>query len=279
MDETLDALVRRVDEDRWFAARFAAKAAIPRLMALYAVNHEIAKTALNVRESALGEMRLTWWAEAIEKALNGAGASDHPALQALAAAHGETPFAFAPFEAMIEARSRDLGEAPFETWADLERYVDDTAGGLITLAFAACGEPDAVNQNMLRASARACGRAWGFAALVRALPAWSARRSTFFPVRLMAHVGLDKEALFAGKIDHAGRSAAMALLDRSRNYFRQAKDLGASLPPTLFPAIAYLNALRFYLRAPSAPTMQESVSAPALLRKASLVLAVATGRL
>ncbi|MBK8544168.1 MAG: hypothetical protein IPL62_11845 [Caulobacteraceae bacterium] len=42
MDD-LDTLVRRVDEDRWLAARFAPPLVRERLIAIYAVNYEIAR--------------------------------------------------------------------------------------------------------------------------------------------------------------------------------------------------------------------------------------------
>ena len=63
--ESLDALVRRVDEDRWLAARFAPRLVRERLTALYALNHEIARAAEGASNPTLGEMRLLWWRDAI----------------------------------------------------------------------------------------------------------------------------------------------------------------------------------------------------------------------
>ena len=65
MDEALDDLVRRVDEDRWLASRFAPADVRARLIALYAVNYEIARTAEVVREPGVGDIRLAWWRDAL----------------------------------------------------------------------------------------------------------------------------------------------------------------------------------------------------------------------
>jgi 15-cis-phytoene synthase len=67
----LDRLVRRVDEDRWLALRFAPEEVRARLIALYAVNYEIARTAEIVSEPALGDIRLEWWRSALEQMAEG----------------------------------------------------------------------------------------------------------------------------------------------------------------------------------------------------------------
>ena len=64
-DPTLDAEVRRVDEDRWLASRFAPAHVRARLIAIYALNAEIAKTADVVTQAPIGDIRLAWWRDAI----------------------------------------------------------------------------------------------------------------------------------------------------------------------------------------------------------------------
>ena len=66
--ETLDDLVRRVDPDRWLASRFIADAsARADVIALYAFNYELARVAGGVSNALMGEIRLTWWREAMEE--------------------------------------------------------------------------------------------------------------------------------------------------------------------------------------------------------------------
>ena len=69
--EALDALVRRVDEDRWLATRFASADAREKLIALYAVYYEIAHSTEAVREATLGDIRLEWWRAGVEEIAEG----------------------------------------------------------------------------------------------------------------------------------------------------------------------------------------------------------------
>jgi phytoene synthase len=130
-DTDLDALVRRVDPDRWLASRFIAD---PRartdVVALYAFNYELARVAGGVSNALMGEIRLTWWREAMEEIAAGLPPRKHPTVLAVAAA-GYPPVALAQ---MAEARMADLDAAPFATQAEVLAYVDATAGAVMMLA-------------------------------------------------------------------------------------------------------------------------------------------------
>jgi phytoene/squalene synthetase len=173
LSETLSDLVRRVDEDRWLAAQFSDQPGRARLIALYAVVHEIAKTSETVREPQLGAIRLQWWRDGVQAALAGRPPQGHPALSALAQAHAEAPLSVAPFDQMIDARLADLEPAPFADWAALETYVVATAGATMTLAAQALRAPAAETVGI--------ARAWGLCGLWRALAFQRARDRTLLP--------------------------------------------------------------------------------------------------
>lgn len=158
--ETLSDTVRRVDEDRWLASRFAVAAVRERLIALYALNHEIARTVEVVTQPALGDIRLTWWREAIAEIYEGKAPRAQPALLALA--NVKAAWGAGAFDPLIEARRRDLDAQPFATWAQLDAYIDGTAREVMRLAAAACGAT-ADEALLLHAS-----RAWGYTAWFRA---------------------------------------------------------------------------------------------------------------
>src|SRR5262245_60560367 len=122
--EALSDTVRRVDEDRWLASRFATADVRQRLITLYALNHEIARTVEVVTQAALGDIRLTWWREAIAEIYDGKPARAQPALLALADLKGA--WAAGAFDALLETRRRDLDAQPFGSWAELETYIDGT---------------------------------------------------------------------------------------------------------------------------------------------------------
>ncbi|WP_395647958.1 squalene/phytoene synthase family protein [Terricaulis sp.] len=160
----LDADVRRYDEDRWLASRFAPAPVRKRLVVLYALNHEIARTSAVVTQEAIGDIRLAWWRDAIAEVHAGKPPRAHPVLTAYAEV---APFVDAKtWTGVIEARSEaDFSAAPFAGWVEADAYVERTVRGVMELAAGVCG---AGGPPPLM---RAAGRAWGFANLLSTRPA------------------------------------------------------------------------------------------------------------
>ena len=61
-----DARLKRTDEDRWLATRYAPDSARELLVALYLMDQEL-RRALGTREPMLGKIRIQWWRETIEQ--------------------------------------------------------------------------------------------------------------------------------------------------------------------------------------------------------------------
>src|ERR1700761_6769468 len=75
----LDALIRRVDPDRWLSSRFIADPAVrAEVVAVYAFDNELARAPRVASSALLGEMRLTWWREALEEIYEGRPVRQHP---------------------------------------------------------------------------------------------------------------------------------------------------------------------------------------------------------
>lgn len=247
--DDLDQLVRRVDEDRWLASRFAPSDVRARLIALYALNFELAHVAESVNTPAAGDLRLAWWREALSDIHAGQPPRAHPVLSAYARAHQTTPFAFEIIDAMLDARGKDLDPAPFAGMADLEAYVDASAGGLMRLAVRACGEEEGGFSPLLYSAAQA----WGLTGLLRAEGAWRARGRILLPK--------DMASLDELRIRVTAAYATLRALPRP--------------PASLAPALNYVTLTPLYLRA----LTRGEVRAPLFQRQLKLVLAAATGRL
>jgi phytoene synthase len=156
--ETLDDLVRRVDADRWLATRFISDAAARAdVIALYALNYELARVAGGVSNALMGEIRLTWWREAMEEIAAGKPPRKHPNVEALAG----SGFDLQALAMLAEARFVDLDDGPLKDEAAVLSYIDGTAGALAVLAarrLDAGSDPHAV---------KGAARAWGLAGLWR----------------------------------------------------------------------------------------------------------------
>src|SRR5262249_51454870 len=143
--------------------------------AIYALNHEIARTAGVVTQAAIGDIRLQWWREAIAEIFDGRPPRAHPVLKAIAQANLEMPLPRAALDALIGARGRDLDAVPFATFAEIEAYLDATAGNLMRVASATCNAT--IDPSILRAAAKA----WGYAGLLRSASFWRASGRSVLP--------------------------------------------------------------------------------------------------
>jgi phytoene synthase len=161
--DDLDAKVRKADPDRWLSSRFIGDAALRAdVVTIYALDAELAAVARRTSQPTLGEIRLVWWREALEELERGAPPRSHPVLLALAEVKARRDLSLGPLFQLIEARSRDLDPAPFESEADALAYADRTSGA-VAVAVARLLDPGA-DPHRLQGAARA----WGVAGLVTA---------------------------------------------------------------------------------------------------------------
>ncbi|HEX4181876.1 MAG TPA: squalene/phytoene synthase family protein [Caulobacteraceae bacterium] len=212
--EDLDAVVRRADPDRWLASRFISDPTVRAdVIALYAFNHELARVGETVHEPLMGEIRLTWWREALDEIFAGRSVRRHPVAEALEAAVRRRGLARAPLEALVEARFSDLEPDALALEPALEAYVDGTAGALMAVAVAVAA---GVEAHGLRPAARA----WGLAGLLRLRQAGVAR----LPERWT-------DATVRAAVDEA---------------MAQARVAARTLPVSAFPCVAYVSLARPY---------------------------------
>ena len=156
----LDALIRRVDPDRWLTSRFIADAeARIDVLALYAFDHELARARRAVSTPLMAEIRLTWWREALDEIFQGRAARRHPTAEALSAAAARRGLPRAPLDAMIDGQIDILEANTLDASAAL-RWADQVHGSAAGLAAQTLGgRPE---------HAAPAGRVWGLAQAVRA---------------------------------------------------------------------------------------------------------------
>ena len=86
----LDDRLMREDEDRWLSSRYAPSEKRAQLVALYALNLELAKVRIIVSEPGLGAIRFQWWRDAIEEIADGKPPRKHDVVMAVAEADLQT---------------------------------------------------------------------------------------------------------------------------------------------------------------------------------------------
>jgi len=228
--ETIAALVRRADPDRYLATLFAPADKRPLLHALYAFNIETARVADTVREPMMGEIRLEWWRETLDGAREGRP-RNHAVARALTELFAAVDLPLEPFEAMIAGRAFDSSSDVFADRAAVEAYCNATSGNLMRLAARILGrENDAL--------ARDAGIAYALAGILRSIPHHTARHKSFLPQSLMQTVGLTKDALFVRHERDKVKAvvAQMALWAREHLEAARALRAGRAELPAYLPA-------------------------------------------
>ncbi len=196
------------------------------LFALYAFNLEIARIRESVREPMLGQIRLQWWRDVLDRLAKGDAAPAHPvaeplgeAVQCFSLSHGE-------FERLLEAREADLDDAPPSTLAALERYADDTAGTVTRLAV----EVLDVRESNAMCAARHVGIAWALAGLLRAVPFHAVAGRLYLPQELLEGHGVTASQILSGASSPELCAVAAEVAGRARHHIAAARELRRDVP-------------------------------------------------
>jgi len=223
--DDLDSQVRRADPDRWLSSRFIADAdRRADVIAIYAFNQELVRTAAGAREPMVAEIRLTWWREGLDDLLAGKPPRGHPVMQALDLAIRRQNLAAAPLEALAESGFDELDPDRFADAAALERYLDASSGAILALAAAITGGVDA-------AALRPAAHAWGLVGLIRRKAA-----------------GVDR---FPGSWGTEEPAA------RARQALATARTPIAALPVEAFPTVAHLTLVDGYVKGREASELEK----------------------
>jgi phytoene/squalene synthetase len=270
-----EALVRRVDPDRWLAALFAPAPVRRHLFALYAFNYEIARIADSVSQPVMGQIRLQWWREAIGEIYGGRTPRRHDVVLALAETVRAHDLPRDLFDALIDAREHDLDEAPFADWPNLEAYAAATSGTIMRLAARILGGGPAVD-----AAARDAGIAYALTGLSRAFGFHAAHRRLMLPAQSLRELGLSQERIFSGVYDTKLASLSAQTMERARGHLRRAREtriprsvLPAFLPAALVPRYAKI------LTSTGFNPFRDVTDIPVHRRQLAMLGAIARGRL
>jgi 15-cis-phytoene synthase len=160
------ALVRQGDPDRFLSAMTAPVNQRAQLLVLYAFNLELARVAWVTAEPMIAEMRLQFWADAVEDIAASRPPRAHEVAGPLAEIARDLTLPTTLLARMVTARQFDIYPEPHVSQKALIHYIDDTAGNLLWLAALSLGA-----RGETETTCRKAGFAFGTAALLQALPA------------------------------------------------------------------------------------------------------------
>lgn len=233
-------LVRRGDQDRYWAALLVPEPARADLLALCAFNLELSRVGEQVTEARLGEIRLQWWREALDAALT-EGKAAHPVLNALGAAASRCGLPLDLLAGMIEARSSELYNDPMPDFAALEAYLTGTVGAMFRIGAHIL---DASHSAALIGDAT---MAYGLAGIMRALPHHLSQGKLLLPESLLAAHGLHPSVVLHGNDNEDLRAALRDMRAKASGALERFRKQAASLPRPLRPAFLPVALVAPYL--------------------------------
>lgn len=228
-------IVRRLDHDRFLTALLARPQHRPKLFAIYAFNAEIARVREAVSEQMLGQIRLQWWRETLDN-LGRGEVPGHEVGIMLSEAFAEKTSVIPALTALIDARERDLDEAPFEDLAALVAYCQATSSALIDLSARTISPPDA---DAASSTIKSAGIAYALTGLLRAIPVHASQGRLYLPLDLMRKHDVDPHDIFAGKSSDGLTAIIHAVADEARRHLKLARDgkrVSRAILPALLPA-------------------------------------------
>jgi phytoene synthase len=215
----LGELVRRHDRDRYQTALFAPAERREALFTLYAFNYEVARVRESVTQPMLGQIRLQWWREVVDAAYAGAPAREHLVAGPLAALIARLAPIRQHFERIIDARERDLDDAPPADLAALTDYAEGTSGRLLQLVLEALGATEPATA----AAAEEVGIGYAFAGLLRAMPYHAGAGRSYIPAELAERAGLNPNDYLRRRDSPGLRTAAAELTEAAAEHLAAAR--------------------------------------------------------
>ncbi len=208
------SLVETHDRDRYILSMAAPAPARAALWAVYAFNHEIAKTREVTREAGAGHVRLAWWREKLEAHYAGAALPAHDVARALGRAIAAHDLPLEAFERLLDARAFDLDGTVPATLDGLGCYVDATNTPLTDLAARILGAVSPGSD---------IGIAWGLTGILRALPFLAQQNRCMLPMTMMHDLGLMPEQFHHLAPSPALAEATGAIAARARAHLARAQ--------------------------------------------------------
>ena len=167
-------MVQKADPDRFLATMTGAVEERKRLFPLYAFNLEIARAPYMSQEPMVAMIRLQFWRDVIEAAVEGREAPKHDVATPLSQMVIWGDMRAAPLLRMVEAREGDVQGEPRRDTGQIRTYLRETSGALMLAAGQAVGITEFEGVHAIDQALEGVGEALGIANWLMSQPALKA---------------------------------------------------------------------------------------------------------
>ncbi len=213
-------LVRDHDRDRYVAALFLDKRYQTKIFPILAFNVELERIPQIVTEPQLGEIRLQWWRDTLEKIARGERVG-HPVADSMAVTLARSDISTVSLLEMIDARSFDISRTIFPDFNALNSYFNKTTGAVFSLSEQIILD----NKISSRELVERAGRAYGLMQIMKLLPYHTASGRIFIPQDILNEFGVDRVQLLGGQESSGLNRMLTDLRNRCRQELKTSRSL------------------------------------------------------
>nr|XP_023014116.1 NADH dehydrogenase (ubiquinone) complex I, assembly factor 6 [Leptinotarsa decemlineata] len=241
--------VRKYDYENFICTLLLQNTSRSCAFAIRSFNIEVSQVAEQVTQETIGQMRLKFWEETVDKCFSKDYklVPKHPVAQQLFKANMECKLSKRYFNNLISSRRNSLKLTSFKTLEELEKYAEQSVSNVFYLVLEGCGVR---NVNADHAASH-LGKAQGIVQQIRGIP--HARRINFLPVPqdILTKNRVSQEEILRSKSSEQLSECTFELASRAHQHLVKARSLLEKVPKearsALLPAVSvhmYLDRLQ-----------------------------------
>ncbi|GIY09141.1 NADH dehydrogenase complex I, assembly factor 6 [Caerostris extrusa] len=238
--------VRKYDYENYLCTLLLQEPVKSAAFVIRAFNVEIAQVRDSVSTSSIGEMRMKFWKDALERTFAG-NPPEQPVTQELAKIIRNNELSKSWFLRLITSRELLLHDKPFVTVKELENYCDQAVVSVYYLILQASGTSDVHCDH----AANHIGKSQGICNFLRGIPFNASKGRFLLPLEIMSKYKISQEMLFREEQKKSLQDAVYELSSLAHQHLELGRKLSTDLPKHVkrifLPAVAteaYLKTLQ-----------------------------------
>ncbi|XP_023931837.1 NADH dehydrogenase (ubiquinone) complex I, assembly factor 6 [Lingula anatina] len=236
-------LVRKHDYENFLCTLLLPESYRSAAFAIRAFNVEIAQVRDVVTDKKVGQMRMQFWKDSIERVFQG-NPPESPICLQLARELETKKFSKAWFKRIIEKRDAQLSDQGFKSIAELEEYAENTVSSIQYLLLQAAGVEDIHADH----AASHIGKAVGIVTALRSVPYHSGRGRVYIPYELLMKHNVSETSIARGSQEQPVRDAMFDIASQAQSHLKKARTLQPNIPKEAYVTFLSTVSCNSYLQ-------------------------------
>lgn len=218
-------MVRNHDYENFLCTLLLPNSVRKSAVAIRAFNIEVANVHERVSEPRIGQMRLQFWIETLDKLFKG-NIPEHPVSRELYEAINAHKLQKRYLKQLITSRMEHILSPSFDSLENMEKYAEQSVSSIYYLLLQSAGIENVHADH----AASHLGKAQGITNMIRSTPHSAPRRIINLPQDILLKHGVAQESLIRGKNDKSVRDVMFDIAARAKQHLDKARNLKKNVP-------------------------------------------------